>query len=67
MEEEYLRKQFSPSLGYSSGNYMGFSPAGPKPANMLNKFAGTLGPEIQNIMLGTQGENLIDHTYICLD
>ena len=63
MEEEYLRKQLSPSLGYSSGNYMGFSPAGPKPANMLNKFAGTLGPEIQNIMLGTQGENPVTNAF----
>lgn len=63
MEEEYLRKQLSPSLGYSSGNYMGFSPAGPKPENMLNKFAGTLGPEIQNIMLGMQGENPVTNVF----
>ncbi len=63
MEEEYLRKQLSPSLGYSSGNYMGFSPAGPKPENMLNKFAGTLGPEIQNIMLDMQGENPITDAF----
>ena len=63
MEEEYLRKQLSPSLGYSSGNYMGFSPAGPKPANMLNNFAGTLGPEIQNIMLDMQGKNPVTNAF----